>query len=105
MAAPNMIQRTLLRQCRVAGPALRASSRTSLLRPQFRPNASPLSQSLRQGQAARWYATEPEAKNTADGEAGSSQSEAAQAEDSHKKELEAKTKEIVDLKVRATPSL
>lgn len=101
-----MIQRTILRQCRVAGQVVRVSPRASLLRPQFRPHATPASQTLRQVTAARWYATEPELKNAADGEAetaGSSQSETVKAEDSSKKELEAKNKEIVDLKVCATP--
>lgn len=92
-----MIQRTLLRQSRVVGACIRSTPRTALVRPQFR-----IADVSRQIASSRSYATEPELKKAAEGEAaigGKEASETAQSEDPTKKELEAKNKEIVELKV------
>ncbi|TVY80993.1 GrpE protein-like protein, partial [Lachnellula suecica] len=90
-----MIQRTLLRQTRALSSSIRPAARTALSRPQFLPAnrlaARPLASS-------RWYATEPEAKK--DGEAAAEGKAEETAEDPAKKELEAKNKEIIDLKDR-----
>jgi hypothetical protein len=88
-----MIQRTLLRQCRAAGSVARSVPRSSLLRAQFQASNVAITNFSRQATAARWYATEPESKS-ADAAASESGSE-----DPLKKELDAKAKEIVDLKV------
>jgi molecular chaperone GrpE len=90
-----MIQRTLFRQSRALSSSIRSAPRTALSQPQFLPAnrlaARPLA-------SARWYATEPEAKK--DGEAAATEGKAEeQKEDPVKKELEAKEKEIIDLKV------
>jgi molecular chaperone GrpE len=92
-----MIQRTLLRQTRALSSSIRSAPRSSLTRSQFLPAnrlaARPLASS-------RWYATEPEAK--ADGEAAAAEGKTEEkTEDPVKKELEAKDKEIIDLKVCA----
>jgi len=89
-----MIQRTLLRQSRALSSSIRSSPRSSLARPQFRPSYTPLSQASRQPSSSRWYSTEPEAKKDAEGE------KKVDEVDPAKKELEAKNKEIVDLKDR-----
>merc|ERR1711977_739254 len=74
---PTMIQRTLLRQSRVLSSSVRsAAPRTSLARPQFRP--APTALGVSRQAAIRWYSSEPEAK----------------------KDLEAKNKEILELKDR-----
>lgn len=53
--------------------------------------------------SARWYATEPEAKK--DDEAAAAEGKVEEkSEDPVKKELEAKDREIIDLKVCVTPS-
>ena len=90
-----MIQRTLLRQSRALSSSIRSAPRTALSRSQLIPAnrlaARPLA-------SARWYATEPEAKK--DGEAAAAEGKAEEkAEDPVKKELEAKEKEIIDMKV------
>ncbi|KAL2073575.1 hypothetical protein VTL71DRAFT_10901 [Oculimacula yallundae] len=91
-----MIQRTLLRQSRVLSSNIRAAApRPSLARPQFR-SAAPISIS-RQG-ATRWYSSEPEAKK--DEDVKKDEKKSAEAEDPAKKELEAKNKEILELKDR-----
>ncbi|KAK2627583.1 hypothetical protein QTJ16_003549 [Diplocarpon rosae] len=93
-----MIKRTLFRQSmRLAG----STPRTALVRPQFRPAFSSRSATA----AARWYSAEPEAK---DEEAKKDQEKKDEekkegdhiAEDPVKKELEAKNKEIIELKDR-----
>jgi molecular chaperone GrpE len=91
-----MIQRTLLRQSRAWSSSIRSSPRSSLARPQFRPSYTPLSQALRQTTLSRWYSTEPEAKKDIDGE------KKADEVDPANNELEAKNKEIIELKVCAT---
>ncbi|RDW82269.1 hypothetical protein BP6252_03381 [Coleophoma cylindrospora] len=87
-----MIQRAIIRQSRALGSCVRSTPTRSLARPQFRP----ANISLARPAAARWYATEPEA------EAKKSEGDkvAAEAEDPVKKELEAKNKEIIELKDR-----
>ena len=91
-----MIQRTLLRQSRALSSSIRSAPRVSLARPQFRPTPISFAQASR-STASRWYSSEPEAK-TADA-AAEGKNGAAEAEDPVKKELEAKNKEIVELKV------
>jgi molecular chaperone GrpE len=93
-----MIQRTLLRQSRALGSCIRSTPKASLARPQFQVARQNLNAFSRPA-ASRWYATEPEAKK--EGEAAEGKS--AEAEDPVNKELEAKNKEIVELKVGATP--
>lgn len=90
-----MIQRTLLRQSR----ALCNRTRPTDI---FAPNSTPahvsttLHAAARAGVSPRWYSdsakTESETKKEGD--------EAAPAEDPKQKELAAKTKEVVELKVR-----
>jgi molecular chaperone GrpE len=93
-----MIQRTLLRQTRALSSSIRSAPRAPLTRSQFLPAnrlaARPLASS-------RWYATEPEAKNDGEAAAAAEGKAEEKTEDPVKKELEAKDKEIVDLKVRA----
>lgn len=103
-AKPAMIQRTLLRQPRLLGPCIRANSRSTFVKAQFRAR-EPAAPTSRPIAAARWYSTEPEAKKDADGsgsEAGQGAESEAEAVDPVKKELEAKNKEILDLKVCST---
>ncbi|KAH6721971.1 putative GrpE protein like protein, mitochondrial [Leptodontidium sp. 2 PMI_412] len=91
-----MIQRTLLRQSRVLSSNIRsAAPRTSLARPQFRP--APISLGVSRQGATRWYSSEPEAKKDEDMK---KDGKSAEAEDPVKKELEAKNKEILELKDR-----
>lgn len=96
-----MIQRTLLRQSRSLAPCTRSIPRTSLARPQFLPSntVAPL---LRPVVASRRYATETEAKKDAAAETKDGKSKQTEGEvaDPLKKELEAKEKEIIDLKDR-----
>ncbi|KAF8852679.1 GrpE-domain-containing protein, partial [Acephala macrosclerotiorum] len=91
-----MIQRTLLRQSRALSSSIRSSPRASLARPQFRPSpAFPTSQRIA---SSRWYSSETEAKKEGDAAEAKGDGKAAEAEDPVKKELEAKNKEIIDLK-------
>ncbi|KAL2055475.1 hypothetical protein ABVK25_004283 [Lepraria finkii] len=92
-----MIQRSLLRQPRVASRGIQAQSRAPMTRSHFPPVriSQPL---LRIPQ--RWQSTTTEASGTEKAEASAmkaAQSEANE-EDSVKKELEAKNKDIIDLK-------
>jgi len=91
-----MIQRTLLRQCRAV--TARSAPKSFFAGPVTRP-AQTFTQVSRQATAARWYATEGEAKKEG-GETGKSE---ASAEEQAKKDLEAKNKEIVELKVCRHP--
>jgi hypothetical protein len=103
-----MIQRTLLTPFRVAGASIRVASRSTLLRSQCRTSNVSIVQRLRPVTAARWYATEPEQRKAPEGEseiAGEAQKECVQADDVAKKELEAKNKEIIDLKVCRHPDI
>jgi molecular chaperone GrpE len=97
-----MIQRTLLRQSRALGSAIRPSPRASLVQTPFKASNTAFAAS-RQVAASRWYATEPEAKK--EGEAAAEAgAEKPTEEDACKKELEAKKAEVIDLKVcPATP--
>ncbi|KAH7357018.1 putative GrpE protein like protein, mitochondrial [Rhexocercosporidium sp. MPI-PUGE-AT-0058] len=91
-----MIQRTLIRQSRVLSSSVRSTApRTSLARPQFRP--APISLGVSRQGATRWYSSEPEAKKDEDVK---NDGKSAEAEDPAKKELEAKNKEILELKDR-----
>ena len=100
----NMIQRSLLRQSRVAGRRLQAQSRTPLSRfhfPPIRISQQPLGRIPQ-----RWQSTTTTAAETSnDANTEASTSEAApkaetQEEDPLKKELDAKNREVIDLKVR-----
>ncbi|KIN02535.1 hypothetical protein OIDMADRAFT_160014 [Oidiodendron maius Zn] len=102
-----MIQRILLRQPRALASCRKSASPLNLLiRSQLRPANAAFAPVSRQIAATRFYATEPQAK--ADGEAaapesngkGSGENGAEEVEDPLKKELEAKNKEIIDLKDR-----
>jgi molecular chaperone GrpE len=79
------------------------TARTPLARPQFRP-ANLANLCFRPIASSRCYATEPEVKKEGDAaaEAKEGQGKEAEAVDPAKKELEAKDKEIIDLKVCAT---
>lgn len=91
-----MIQRTLLRQSKALGSCIRSAPRSSLVRPQFqKPAANSFARS-----AWRGYATEPEASKA---EGDKTEAKNGEAEDPAKKELEAKNKEIVELKVCLPP--
>lgn len=92
----TMIQRTLLRVSRASSSSFASipKSATSLSRPQFRPQIAARISASRQ-LSARWYSSEPEAKKE-----GEEKVAEAQAEDPAKKELEAKNREIIELKVR-----
>ncbi|KAE8444430.1 hypothetical protein EG329_000521 [Mollisiaceae sp. DMI_Dod_QoI] len=93
-----MIPRTILRQLRALSSSIRPVSRASLARPQFRPSnlAFPTSQRLA---SSRWYSSEStEAKKEGDAAETKTEAKNGEAEDPVKKELEAKNKEIVDLK-------
>jgi hypothetical protein len=97
---PIMIPRTLLRQTRAVSSSIRTVPRTSLIRPQFRPSNLSSPPASRPA-TSRWYSTEQETKK-AEGDAAAelkTEETAAEAEDPTKKELEAKNKEIIDLKV------
>jgi hypothetical protein len=89
-----MIQRILLRQFRAAAarPAPTPFLAGSLIKSSQR-----FAQNPRSAIAARCYATNGEAKKAGEEEAG--KSDAAATEDAIAKEIEAKNKEIVDLKV------
>lgn len=92
-----MIQRALLRQIKATSAARPSMPRSLSLHPLKQTGSSSFNLS-RQRTCARWYATEPEVKKATDGEPDVAA--AAEAEDPMKKELEAKTREITDLKVR-----
>lgn len=83
-----------MRQSRAVGSSLTSATRNSLARPQFQPSKLSLPAASSRPATSRWYSSEPEAKK--EGEAASKD---AAAEDPAKKELEAKNREIVDLKV------
>ncbi|PMD22711.1 putative GrpE protein like protein, mitochondrial [Hyaloscypha hepaticicola] len=94
-----MIPRTLLRQARAASSSIQTIPRSSLARPQFR--QSNLSFALASRPAtSRWYSTEPDTKTTEGAAETKSEEKIGDAEDPAKKELEAKNKEIIDLKDR-----
>ncbi|PSS19968.1 hypothetical protein M430DRAFT_65734 [Amorphotheca resinae ATCC 22711] len=96
-----MIQRTLLRSSRSLTSCKPSTSRaSSLIRPQFRAAFAPASKPLI---ASRWYATEPESKEAAKDEAAAPEGKGKEAEagaEDSAKELEAKNKEIIELKDR-----
>ena len=102
---PTMIQRTLLRHSRALASCRQSVPQKLLIRSQFRPANAVFAPVSRQVVAARFYATEPEAK--AEGEATTTEGNGkengengtGEVEDPLKKELEAKNKEIIDLKV------
>lgn len=94
-----MIQRTLLRQSRALGSCIKSTPRLSLAQPQFqKPAANAFVRS-----AWRGYATEPEASKAEGDKNGKTEAKNGEAEDPVKKELEAKNKEIVELKVCLPP--
>lgn len=98
-----MIQRTFLTPFRAAASSIRVASRSTLLRPQYRISNASIVQRVRPVAAARWYATEPEQRMAPEGEsgiAGEAQKETVQVDDIVRKELETKSKEIIELKVR-----
>jgi molecular chaperone GrpE len=92
-----MIQRTLLRQSRALSSSIRSTPKAPLARPQFQATLQNIT-AFSRPVASRWYATEPEAKQ-GEGEAAKTETKATEAEDPAKKELEAKNKEVLDLKV------
>lgn len=94
-----MIQRILLRQSGALGSCIHRSPRTSLARSQFRRTNLSFSPSSRAFSASRWLGAESEAKKE-EGEAATKEGENGEEKDPVKKELEAKNKEIIDLKVR-----
>jgi hypothetical protein len=102
--SPTMIPRTLLRQTRAVSSSIRTIPRTSLARPQFRQSNLSFARTSRPA-TARWYSTEPETQKAEGAAAAESKTEekSAEAEDPAKKELEAKNKEIIDLKVTPLP--
>ena len=101
---PTMIPRTLLRQTRAVRSSIRTVPRSSLARPQFRQSNLSFAPASRPA-TSRWYSTEPEAKKAEGDAAAESKTDekSAEAEDPAKKELEAKNKEIIDLKVTPHP--
>ncbi|KAL3421870.1 GrpE protein [Phlyctema vagabunda] len=99
-----MLPRTLLRQSRTWAAAAARSSPSSSSRVLAASSSSPLSSrptniiSLQRPATARWYATEPATGDkSSEGENGGKD---AAAEDPAKKELEAKNREILELKDR-----
>jgi hypothetical protein len=94
----TMIQRTLLRQSKALGSCIRSSPRTSLARPQFRPANLSSAPSSRAFTSSRWLGAEEGAKKE-EGEATAEEGNKGGEEDPVKKELEAKNREIIDLKV------
>lgn len=101
-----MIQRHLLRQSRAIAPRWQALSRASSSLTQFAPRRIP-SSALRWREASKCYSTthaadaHPEAETTQP-----EQVQPASGEESPlSKELEAKDREIIDLKVNKHPSL
>ncbi|RDL40317.1 putative heat shock protein MGE1 [Venustampulla echinocandica] len=96
-----MIQRTLLRQTRALGPSIRPATRSSLTRTQFQPTNQSLRAGSRPVASARWYGTETDAKKAGEGDAAAAaEGKNGENGDPVKKQLEAKDKEIVELKDR-----
>lgn len=93
-----MIQRTLLRQSRALSSCIQSSPRISLARPQFRPSKLSFAPSSRAFTSSRWLGAESEA-NKEEGDAAAEEGKKAEDGDPLKKELEAKNREIIDLKV------
>ncbi|KAI9823839.1 MAG: hypothetical protein M1819_001119 [Sarea resinae] len=102
-----MFRRSLLRQSRALSSRLQNAATSSSIRPQFQPTRSPLAEfGARRLAASRYYSTASEEKKGTEGEAPAAAAEgqeSKQEEDPSKKELEAKNKEIIDLKVRLAP--
>lgn len=99
----NMIQRTLLRQSQVLATNVSRSFRPSPSHLYSPPLRIPLVSTSR-ALASRCYSTEQTPESDIDGEASSAETNQPgeqEAEDPHKKEVEAKDREITDLKVRA----
>jgi molecular chaperone GrpE len=92
----NMISRTVFRQSKALAACVRSTSKPLLARPQFRPASLAFASASRPISSARWYSTESEVK---EGEAAATGQSAQEAEDPIKKELNAKDKEITELKV------
>ncbi|KAF4628126.1 hypothetical protein G7Y89_g10026 [Cudoniella acicularis] len=90
-----MIQRTLLRQARALSSNVRSAPRTSLSRSQFLPVNRSLTRPIT---SSRWYTTEPEAKKAEGEVSATTEGKNGESEDPVKKELEAKSKEITELK-------
>ncbi|KAK0513847.1 hypothetical protein JMJ35_003569 [Cladonia borealis] len=92
-----MIQRSLLRQSRVASSSIRAQYKAPITRSHFPPVRiyQPLGATAR-----RWQSTTTDSNGDANSAASTNgaSSEAAKEEDPIKKELEAKNKEIIDIK-------
>lgn len=103
---PAMIRRAFLTQFRVAGASLRSLPKSSLLWPRIQTGNASIVHRLRPVTTTRWYATEPEQGRVAEGEAetpGETLPDSSRADDAVKQELEAKNKEIIDLKVCRLP--
>ena len=101
MISTSMIQRAILRQNGTASSFMKAAPRASLLKHRTRPNRL-FVQSFPVVTPVRWYAAEPEIRRATDERPDvieESQSEKAQTEVPLQKELEARNKEIIDLKV------
>jgi len=97
-----MIQRTLLRNSRALRSCIRSTPITSLVRPQIQPRNA-FAPRLRPLGTARWYSSEPEVKkegDAAESKDGKDKDLESETADPAKKELEAKDKEIIDLKDR-----
>ncbi|MCJ1430319.1 Mitochondrial matrix cochaperone, partial [Sticta canariensis] len=109
--SPNMIQRYLLRQSRAILPTLQPLSRPSSASssPLSSPRL-PITSSFLRSTAPRYYSTIPaEADTSANSEPPifdqtKSKANEEQEQDPSKKELEAKTRDIIDLKVRLATS-
>ena len=99
----TMIQRSLLRQSRVASSSIRAQYKALITRSHF-----PLVRIYQPlgATARRWQSTTTDSNGDANSAASTNgaSSEAAKEEDPIKKELEAMNKEIIDLKVRLQAS-
>jgi molecular chaperone GrpE len=93
-----MIQRTLLRQSRALSSCIRSSPRASLVRQQLRPSNLSFAPSSRAFTSSRWLGAESEAKKE-EGEAAAEGGKKAEEQDPLTTELEAKNREIIDLKV------
>ena len=92
---PAMIQRILLHQSRSLASCVRSTPRTSIAR--LQPPRSIIAPVSRPVGASRWYATEPGAKK--DDAFVESKETDGEATDPLKKDLEAKDREIIELKV------
>ena len=93
-----MIQRSLIRELRRASPKIRAQLRAPISRSYFPPVRiyQPLG-----GTPRRWQSTTTEGNDSTNSEASATETsnDTAKEEDPLKKELEAKNREIIDLKV------